>query len=153
MTSRMAEGRAPHPTSRSSATRLKAHAHLSVAGDVVVEPDVSENAATVGAVVAEILDALIDPDIPLELRDVVRLRSATRRVLEAHLPPEDEDRLLAGLARRAARSALPLWSLAAMEAEILEPEQLELLPTDVVGRAARFAAGGTRLARPATFSS
>ena len=94
-----------------------------------------EDVTTVGGLVAEFLDARIDPDIPPELRDVVRLRAATRRVLEARLPPEDEDRLFGGLARQAARSLLPLWSLAAMEAEILEPEQLELLPRDVVARA------------------
>jgi hypothetical protein len=56
-------------------------------------------------------------------------------VLEADLPPEDEDRLLAGLARQAARSPLPLWALASMEAEILGPEPSDLLPSDVVGRA------------------
>jgi hypothetical protein len=94
----------------------------------------SENEATVGEIVAGILDAFV-PETPLELQAVVRIRSATRRVLEAHLPPEHEDRLLAGLARQAARSPLPLWSLAAMEAELLGPEPLALLPSDVVGRA------------------
>jgi hypothetical protein len=96
--------------------------------------DYNENGASVGEVVATILDAFV-PETPLELQDVVRIRSATRRVLEADLPPEDEDRLLAGLARQAARSPLPLWALEAMEAEILEPEPPELLPRDVVGRA------------------
>jgi hypothetical protein len=94
----------------------------------------SENVAIIGKIVAAILDAFV-PETPLELHDVVRIRAATRRVLEAHLAPEDEDRLLAGLARQAARSPLPLWSLAAMEAELLGPEPLELLPWDVVGRA------------------
>lgn len=94
----------------------------------------SEEVATVREVVAGILDAFV-PDTPVELQDVVRIRSATRRVLEAHLPPEDEDRMLAGLARQAARSPLPLWALAAMEAELLEPDPPELLPSDVVGRA------------------
>jgi hypothetical protein len=94
----------------------------------------SENVTTVGAAVAKILDAAV-PDTPLELQDVVRIRSAVRRVLEADLAPEHEDRLLAGLARQAARSPLPLWALAAMEAEILEPDPPALLPSDVVGRA------------------
>lgn len=94
----------------------------------------SENVTTVGAAVASILDGAV-PDTPLELQDIVRIRSAVRRVLEAGLAPEDEDRLLAALARAAARSPLPLWSLAAMEAEILEPDPPALLPSDVVGRA------------------
>jgi hypothetical protein len=94
----------------------------------------TEDVWTVGELVAGILDAFV-PETPLELQDVVRIRAAVRRVLEAHLAPEDEDRLLAGLARAAARSPLPLWSLAAMEAEILGGEPPELLPLDVVGRA------------------
>jgi hypothetical protein len=93
-----------------------------------------ENAATVGTIVAAILDALV-PETPLELQDVVRIRSATRRVLEARLSPQDEDRLLAGLARQAARSPLPPWALEAMEREILEPEPPDFLPADAVGRA------------------
>ncbi len=101
----------------------------------------AEDVATIGKVVAAILDALI-PDVPSELQDVVRLRSATRRVLEAGLPPEHEDRLLAGLARQAARSPLPLWALAAMEAELLRPEPPQLLPPDVVGRARVLRAWG-----------
>jgi hypothetical protein len=101
----------------------------------------SENVAIIGKIVAAILDAFV-PETPLELHDVVRIRAATRRVLEAHLAPEDEDRLLAGLARQAARSPLPLWSLAAMEAELLRPEPLELLPSDVVGRARTLRAWG-----------
>lgn len=107
------------------------------------EPTEPEDVATVRAVVAEILDVLV-PDVPHELQDVVRLRSATRRVLEAHLPPVHEDHLLAGLARAAARSALPLWSLSAIEAEILEPEPAKLLPTDVVGRARTLRQWGNR---------
>jgi hypothetical protein len=93
-----------------------------------------EDVGNVRSVVAEILDALV-PDVPSELQDVVRIRAATRRVLEAHLPPVHEDRLLVGLARQAARSPLPLWSLEAMEAELLEPDPPELLPSDVVRRA------------------
>jgi hypothetical protein len=112
-----------------------------------VPPD-TDDVAIVREIAAAILDAFV-PDTPLELVDVVRLRSATRRVLEAHLPPEDEDRLLAGLARRAARSPLPLWALAAMEAELLEPEPPDLLPVDVVGRARTLRQWGTRPVRPA----
>jgi hypothetical protein len=92
-------------------------------------------------VVATILDAFV-PETPLELQDVVRIRAAVRRVLEAHLAPEDEDRLLAGLARQAARSPLPIWSLAAIEAELLGPEPVELLPSDVVSRARTLRAWG-----------
>jgi hypothetical protein len=94
----------------------------------------TEDVATVREAIAGILDAFA-PETPLELQDVVRIRAGTRRILEAHLPPEDEDRLLAGLARQAAQSPLPLWSLAAMEAEILEDEPPQLLPRDVIGRA------------------
>jgi hypothetical protein len=96
--------------------------------------ELAEDVATVGAVVAEILDAVV-PETPIELQDVLRLRAATRRVLEARLHPRDEDRLLRALARQAARSSLPLWALEAMERELLEPEPPELLPSDAVGRA------------------
>lgn len=96
----------------------------------------SEDAATVGELVAAILDTSIDdPGAPPEIQDIFRLRAATRRVLEAHLHPGDEDPLLRALARQAARASLALWALEAMEAEILGPEAPDLLPPDVVARA------------------
>jgi hypothetical protein len=87
----------------------------------------------VAAAVAAILDAPVR-EVPPELLDVVRIRSATRRVLEAHPPVADERRLLDALAKQAARTSLPVFALAAMEAELVEPEAPELLP---IGEAAR----------------
>jgi hypothetical protein len=98
-----------------------------------VSPE-APTATAVARAVAAILDAPVR-EVPAELVDVVRIRSATRRILEAHLPAGDEHRLLDALAKQAARTALPVWALAAMESELAEPEAPELLPAGEVARA------------------
>jgi hypothetical protein len=103
----------------------------------------SEDVSTVGQLVAAILDGVVG-DLPAEIAEIVKLRSATRRVLEAGLAPADEERFLRALARQAARSALPLWSLQALEAELIEPDPPMLLPREAVARARTLRRWGNR---------
>jgi hypothetical protein len=88
--------------------------------------------------VADIVDAILDstvPDAPPEVATIVRIRAATRRVLEAELVAEAEEGLLRLLARRAARTVLPLWALDAMLVELAEPELPPgLVPNEPLGR-------------------
>jgi hypothetical protein len=88
-----------------------------------------EDPATVAAAVANILDTPI-PEQPSATGELVRIRSATRRVLEANLQKEDEMRLLQAIARQAARAELPLWAFDAMHAEIIAPEPWPTPPLD-----------------------
>ncbi len=77
-----------------------------------------EDPAAVATAVAAILDSRVE-DVPFAVGDCIRARSATRRIIEANLSPADEDRLLRALASWAARAPLPLWTLQAIEVELL----------------------------------
>lgn len=79
----------------------------------------------VASAVAKILDGGPTPeerDLPRALQELQRIRAAARRILEAHLSPEHEDRLLGALARRAAHAELREWALDAMILEVRGPE-------------------------------
>jgi hypothetical protein len=87
----------------------------------------SEYPDAVASAVAAILDAPI-PEQPRATAELVRIRAATRRVLEAGLSEDDEDRFLRAIASQAARTALPLWALDTMIAELREPEPWPVPP-------------------------
>jgi hypothetical protein len=106
---------------------------------------VSEDPATVARAVALILDATPTPELlelPHAILELHHLRSATRRVIEADLPEEDERRLLRGLGRVAARCRLPLWAIDAITAELPEPEPWPVPPLSRESAAARLRRAG-----------
>jgi hypothetical protein len=96
---------------------------------IVLKSATTEDPATVATAVANIL-AAPNAGLPREIAEVECFASAVRRVLEADLPADVERRILAVLARRAARTALPLLTLAAIEREILPEEGPALPPRD-----------------------
>jgi hypothetical protein len=86
-----------------------------------------EDPRTVAEAVAAILDAPI-PELPALLAEVVRLQSATRRIREANLSAEEQDRLLEHLGPRIKQAAVPELALRAVLAELDDPEAPPLPP-------------------------
>lgn len=77
--------------------------------------------------VAAILRALVE-GMPRELAEVVRVRSATRRVIEANLPLADEVQLLMGVYAAAKSARLLAWCARAILEETHGPEVPSLPP-------------------------
>jgi hypothetical protein len=96
---------------------------------------VTEDSATVSRAVARLLEVRY-PGQPVELEEIRAVRSATRRILEANLAHDDEQRLLRAVAGAAAHAALPMWALDAIVTELREP-QLEPVPPLTWERAQR----------------
>lgn len=86
-----------------------------------------EDPADIAFMVADILNAATDADLPECLAEVVRIRSAARRVIEAEIPWEDKQRLVSSLASLAVRSEVPFMATQALEAEI-RPDEEGVMP-------------------------
>jgi hypothetical protein len=83
----------------------------------------SDSPQSVAARVAAILDS--EPEeqgVPYAVREVHRVRSAARAILEAHLPASDEGDLLAELVSVTYAAQLGDWCRDALPAELHEPE-------------------------------
>jgi hypothetical protein len=87
----------------------------------------SEDGRSVAEAVAQILDTS-DREHHPAIGELVRIRSATRRVIEADLDAADEDRLLRGIAAQAVKAQLPMWALDAILAELRDPEPWPVPP-------------------------
>jgi hypothetical protein len=86
-----------------------------------------EDPRAVAEAVAAILDAPL-PELPVPLAEVVRLQSAARRIREASLPAEEQDRLLQHLRPRIKQAAVPELALRAVLRELDDPEAPPLPP-------------------------
>ena len=86
-----------------------------------------EDPRTVAEAVASILDASL-PELPAPLAEVARLQSAARRIREADLSAEEQDRLLQHLGRRIKQAAVPELALRAVLRELDDPEARPLPP-------------------------
>ena len=96
------------------------------------QDDQLDSTATVVRQVATILDSPPLPEehgLPSCILEVRRIQSGVGAVLEANLEAEDEARLLAALARQAARAQLPEMALDAIVSEINRPAPPGPAPT------------------------
>jgi hypothetical protein len=105
---------------------------------------VSESAEVVVRLVAEILEAPGPGDVPEALAEVGRFQSAARRIIEADLPAEDEQRLLYalyGLARDTAE--LVELAIAGIDWELAAAADVTPIPSaGWVGSQRRLRAAG-----------